>query len=413
MSFDSFRLDPRLQKGLDALGFLEPTPIQNATIPVALVGQDILGSAETGTGKTAAFLLPILHNFLTSPRDGHKVRALILVPTRELALQVAEQAQTLCKHTDLRVTTIYGGVGLGNQASALQRGVDVVIATPGRLLDHVARRNISFHALKVLVLDEADRMLDVGFLPDIRRIVQLLPRERQTMLFSATLVPSIMSLAAEVTRNPARIQVETTSTPQAISQTLFQVPEHLKTEALQQLLADEEMDSVLVFARTKHRADRLVKQLKRANIRADVIHGNRSQSQRIAALEAFRRGKARVLVATDIAARGIDVEGISHVVNYDVPMQAEDYVHRIGRTGRAQATGSAYTLVTPLDEPQVRKIERVLNQKLARRRLEGIDYTAPAFNQPNSEAIRRYVEAQRARHPMSASPVRQRKMVTG
>ncbi len=403
MSFDSFKLDPSLQRGLDALGFLEPTPIQEATIPVALAGQDILGSAETGTGKTAAYLLPLLHIFLTSPRNGHTVRALVLVPTRELALQVAEQAQVLCKHTDLRVTAVYGGVGLGNQAKALQRGADVVIATPGRLLDHVARRNISFRSLQVLVLDEADRMLDVGFLPDIRRIMQLLPRGRQTMLFSATLVPSILSLAAEVTRKPARIQVETTATPQAISQALYQVPEHRKTEALQQLLADEDMDSVLVFARTKHRADHLVKQLKRANIRADVIHGNRSQSQRIAALEAFRRGKARVLVATDIAARGIDVEGISHVVNYDVPMQAEDYVHRIGRTGRAQATGHAYTLVTPLDEPQVRKIERVLNQKLARRRLEGIDYTAARFNQPDAEAIRRYVEEQRARPPMATA----------
>jgi ATP-dependent RNA helicase RhlE len=326
-----------------------------------------------------------------------------VVQTRELALQVAEQAVALCKRTDLRVTAVYGGVGMVNQTQELKRRSDIVIATPGRLLDHIHRGNVSFEALQVLVLDEADRMLDIGFLPDIRRILQVLPRERQTMLFSATLVPSILSLASEVTFKPARIAVEMTVTPQAIEQTLFTVPEHQKSEALSKLLADKEMDSVLVFARTKHRADRIVKHLKKANIRADVIHGNRSQNQRVAALEAFRRGKARVLVATDIAARGIDVEGISHVVNYDVPMQAEDYVHRIGRTGRAQAAGRAYTLVTPLDEPQVKKIERVLNQKLTRRRIDGIEPGGSMFNQPDAETIRRYVEAQRQNKSRAAA----------
>jgi ATP-dependent RNA helicase RhlE len=398
MSFSSFELDPRLQQGVRALGFEEPTPIQSATIPAALKGQDILGSAETGTGKTAAYLLPLLQKLLTRPARAHPVRALILVPTRELALQVAEQAAALCAHTDLRSVAIYGGVALGSQQQALKRGADVVIATPGRLLDHAARKNISFASLQVLVLDEADRMLDVGFLPDLRRIARLLPRERQTMLFSATLIPSIVSLAAEVTRQPARIQVETTATPEVITQTLFPVPEHLKGQVLQQLLRDEEMDSVLVFARTKHRADRLVKQLQRVNIRAGVIHGNRSQGQRIAALEAFRQGDARVLVATDIAARGIDVEGISHVVNYDVPMQPEDYVHRIGRTGRMQAAGKAYTLVTPVDESMVRRIEAVLKQKLQRRRLDGIDYQASAFVQPDADAIQRYIAAHRQAH---------------
>lgn len=402
MSFNQFNLDPRLLKAVAALGYVEPTPIQSGTIPVALQEEDILGSAETGTGKTAAYLLPILHRFLTNPTPAHKLRVLVLVPTRELALQVAEHAHLLARHTDIRSAAIYGGVGLGPQEQTLRRGCDIVIATPGRLLDHIARKNVSFADLEVLVLDEADRMLDVGFLPDIRRIVRLLPRERQTMLFSATLVPPILSLASEVTRHAKRIQVETTATPTAISQTLFQVPEHLKNQALQQLLDDEAMDSVLVFARTKHRADKIVKHLKKANIRADVIHGNRSQSQRVAALEAFRRGSARVLVATDIAARGIDVEGISHVVNYDIPMQAEDYVHRVGRTGRAQASGNAYTLVTPLDELQVRKIERVLNQKLQRRKLEGIDYAASAFVQPDTDAIRRYVEAQRGKRQPGA-----------
>ena len=395
MDFSSFGLDPRLLQGVRRLSFTQPTPIQTATIPVALAGQDVLGSAETGTGKTAAYLLPLLHRLLAAPARPHSVRALILVPTRELALQVAEQADELSADTGLRVLAIYGGVALDSQEKSLRHGADVVIATPGRLLDHAARKNISFGALQVLVLDEADRMLDVGFLPDLRRIVHLLPRERQTMLFSATLVPSIQNLAAEVTRHAVRIQKEIAPAPDAIAQTLFPVPEHLKAQLLQRLLREEEMESVLVFARTKHRADRVVRQLERANIRANVIHGDRSQNQRIAALEAFRRGKARVLVATDIAARGIDVEGISHVVNYDVPMQPEDYVHRIGRTGRAQAAGKSYTLVTPADETMMRRIEVVLKQKIERRRLEGIDYNTPMFARPDAEAIRRYVESNR------------------
>ena len=395
MNFSSFTLDPRLQNSVRSMGFAQPTPIQSATIPAALTGQDILGSAETGTGKTAAYLLPLLNRMLAAPAQDHAPRVLILVPTRELALQVAEHAEQLSARTPLRVAAIYGGVALGNQTSALRRGVDIVIATPGRLLDHLRQKHISFASLQALVLDEADRMLDIGFLPDIRRIIALLPRERQTMLFSATLVPAIVQLAAQITKNAARIQVEKTTTPDAIAQTLFPVPEHLKAQVLQQLLREEEMNSVLIFARTKHRADKVARQLQRANIRAGVIHGDRSQGQRIAALEDFRRGKSRVLVATDIAARGIDVEGISHVVNYDVPIQAEDYVHRIGRTGRAQLTGSAYTLVTPTEESFVRKIEIMLRQKIQRRRLEGIDYQASAFVQPDPEAIRRYVTAHR------------------
>lgn len=400
MSFNTLGLDTRLEKSVALLGFEQATPIQAATIPVALTGQDILGSAETGTGKTAAYLIPAIQKLLEQNSSAgqnapHALRVLVLVPTRELALQVNEQAVALCKHTDLRVAPIYGGVGMVNQEQALKRRTDIIIATPGRLQDHMARGHVNFKDLQILVLDEGDRMLDVGFLPAIRRIAKELPRERQTMLFSATISAEVMSLASEMTRKPVRIAVEKTVTPQAISHTLFVVSEHQKVDALHQLLADEAMDSVLVFTRTKHRADKIVKHLKKANIRADVIHGNRSQNQRVAALEAFRRGKARVLVATDIAARGIDVEGVSHVVNYDVPMQAEDYVHRIGRTGRAEATGSAYTLVTPLDEPMVKKIERAVNQKLPRRRLEGIDPNASMFQQPDAEAIRLYVESQR------------------
>ncbi|MCL4394523.1 MAG: DEAD/DEAH box helicase [Chloroflexi bacterium] len=395
MSFTSFGLDARLEAGVQSLGFTQPTPIQAATIPAALRGQDILGSAETGTGKTAAFLLPVLQRLLGGRRHPGAGRALVLVPTRELALQVAEHAEQLSANTPLHVAAVFGGLGMDSQTKALRRGADIVVATPGRLLDHLARKNVGFDSLEVLVLDEADRMLDIGFLPDIRRIIARLPRERQTMLFSATLVPAIVQLAAQITRNAARVRVETASTPPAITQTLFTVPEHLKARALQQLLHEEEMDSVLVFARTKHRADRLVQQLRRANISAGVIHGDRSQGQRVAALEDFREGRSRVLVATDIAARGIDVEGISHVVNYDVPMQAEDYVHRIGRTGRAQAAGHAYTLVTAMDEDIVRQIEKILQKKLQRRQLEGIDPHAPALAQPNAEAIRRYVQAQR------------------
>lgn len=409
MQFNQFDIDPRLQKALQVIGFENPTPIQSATIAYALEGRDILGSAETGTGKTAAFLLPLLQKLIDSPRTGQP-RALIIVPTRELALQVADHAAQLSRELKLRFVTIYGGVSARPQQDALKKGVDVVIATPGRLLDHLGRHNINFNSLQVLVLDEADRMLDIGFLPDIRRIVRVLPRERQTMMFSATL-ESMIGLSREMTQDPVRVEVEKTVTPDAISQALYPVPEHLKFDLLQQLLKDDSLDSVLVFARTKHRADRLARNLKRAHISAAVIHGNRSQSQRVAALEAFRRGRARVLVATDVAARGIDVEGISHVVNYDVPMQPEDYVHRIGRTGRAQATGQAYTLVTPHDDRMVRRIEHILNQKIQRRTLEGLDYGTPAAKIPTAEEIQRYVEANR-RKPDSkpaSRPARRRK----
>ena len=393
MSFNRFNLDPRLLKNVQALDFEQPTPIQNATIPPALEGRDILGSAETGTGKTAAFLLPLLQKLINTPRT-RQPRALVVVPTRELALQVAEHAQQLSRTLRLNIATIYGGVGYGPQEQALRKGVDVVIATPGRLIDHLQRGNVLFTSLQVLVLDEADRMLDIGFLPDIRRIVRQVPRERQTLLFSATLQP-IVALAREVTREALRVEVEKTVTPDAIAQALYPVPEHLKFQLLKQLLADEQMESVLIFTRTKHRADRIVRDLQRAKISAAVIHGNRSQSQRVAALDAFKRGHTRVLVATDIAARGIDVEGISHVVNYDVPMQAEDYVHRIGRTGRAEAIGKAYTLVTPADERMINRIEYVVKQKLPRRTVAGIDYRTPAARIPDAEAIRRYVETNR------------------
>ena len=403
MEFQDFDLDPRLQRNLQAQGFETPTPIQEAAIPAALEGRDILGSAETGTGKTAAFLLPILQNLSLSNSSQHRVRALVVLPTRELALQVAEHAKWLSRDMPVRIATIYGGVGSKGQEVALRRGVDIVIATPGRLLDHAGRRNVSFSELQVLVLDEADRMLDIGFMPDIRRIVRLLPTQRQTMLFSATLQP-IVGLAKEVTRNPVRVEVETTVTPDAISQVVYQVPEHLKFELLRLLLDDASLNRVLVFARTKHRADRIVRKLQRARVSAGVIHGNRSQNQRVAALEAFRHGNTRVLVATDIAARGIDVAEISHVVNYDMPMQPEDYVHRIGRTGRAEAVGNAYSLATPTDIGMLHRIERLLEEKIEKRQLEGLDYSQQAAKRPDEAAIRRYREANRNQQPKNGRP---------
>ncbi|NLG28420.1 MAG: DEAD/DEAH box helicase [Chloroflexi bacterium] len=408
MQFNDLSLDPRLLRNVRAMHFAEPTPIQSATIPCALQGRDVLGSAETGTGKTAAYMLPILQNLLAQP-GGRDPRVLVLVPTRELALQVADHTKELGYGLNLRVATVYGGVGYAPQDDALRRGVDIVIATPGRLLDQVERRHIRFDALQVLVLDEADRMLDIGFLPDIRRIVRLLPSERQTLLFSATL-QSISDLAREVTRDAIRVQVEETVTPQAITQVVYNVPEHLKMTALQNLLSDASMESVLIFARTKHRADRVVRDLERAGIKAAVIHGNRSQSQRVSALEAFRQGRSRVLVATDIAARGIDVAGISHVVNYDVPTQPEDYVHRIGRTGRATAVGQAYTLASPDDSRMLYRIEHILGEKLERRDLESLDYSTPAVKMPSADEIRRYVEANRRKGDAPAGePARQRR----
>lgn len=399
MSFAQFPLDARLQEGVAGMDFTTPTPIQVAAIPPALQGHDILGSAETGTGKTAAYLLPTMHRLLhgPSPKNPQRTapRVLVLVPTRELALQVADHAERLGAHTKLRSVAVFGGVSLVNQEKALRQGVDIVIATPGRLLDHVQRRNISFASLEVFVLDEADRMLDVGFLPDIRKVARLLPRQRQTMLFSATLQP-ILELASEVTRDPVRVGVEKAAAPAVIDQTLFPVPEDRKIQALQHLLRQDGVNSVLVFTRTKHRADRVAKNLQRSGVAAAVIHSNRSQNQRIAALEAFRNGQARVLVATDIAARGIDVEGVSHVVNYDLPSVAEDYVHRIGRTGRAQMAGAAFTLVTPTDEVMVRKIETILKQRIQRQRLTGISDATVGTGLPDADAMRRYLEAKRS-----------------
>jgi ATP-dependent RNA helicase RhlE len=363
MSFDTFGLNPALLSAVRALGYTEPTPIQKATIPAILTGRDVIGCAQTGTGKTAAYLLPVLHRFLQSTTPGP--RMLILLPTRELAVQVDAHHRHLTSHTALRGTVIHGGVPFAPQAQALRAHVDVVAATPGRLLDHLSRHTAWCARVQVLVLDEADRMLDMGFLPDLRRILSYLPQRRQSLLFSATLPPAITALAEEILCTPLKVEVGSQTTPPArLEHTVYPVSPLRKTALLLALLARPAMGGVLVFTRTKHRADRLTETLSGAGFRVSCLHGDRTQQQRLQALEGFRRGRHQILVATDLAARGLDVERISHVVNYDVPGCAEDYVHRVGRTARAGAEGKAFTLMTPAETDQMRGIERWLGQTL-------------------------------------------------
>jgi len=375
-SFEDLPLHSKLRQGIQEIGYTVPTPIQEGTIPHAVLGRDIIGTSQTGTGKTAAFLLPILERLLEEPRG--RIRALVLTPTRELALQAEGFLRKLAGHTHLRGAAVYGGVGMADQERALRGGAEVIIATPGRLLDHMSRGYVDFQALRVLVLDEADRMLDMGFLPDVRRILQRLPRDRQTMLFSATMPPEIVALSREFLRDPKMVHVEErTVAAVGVTHLALPVPSHLKTDLLSELLRDEMMTSVLVFARTKHRADNLARQLLHRGVNAAVIHGNRSQSQRIRALEGFRTGEYRVLVATDIAARGVDVKDVSHVVNFDVPHEPETYIHRVGRTARAQQRGDAYTLVMPEEEPDLARIEKLIGMRIDRARIPGFHYDAP------------------------------------
>ncbi len=374
--FDHLGLDPILLKAVYAMGYEAPTPIQREAIPLVLKGRDLIGTAQTGSGKTAAFVLPILQRLMRQPPG--RTRALILSPTRELAAQTDAALRSFGKGTRVRGQSVYGGVGMGPQEHALRSGVDVVIATPGRLLDHMGRRNVDFRALQVLVLDEADRMLDMGFLPDVRRIVGALPRERQTLLFSATMEPEIESLSRSIMHDPVRVSVSPPHRPPPkIRHEVYPVPQHLKTALLVDLLGREDMMSVLVFVRTKRRADRVARQVGREGFDVARIHGDRSQSQRDAALEGFRSGRHQVLVATDVAARGLDVEGITHVINYDVPPVATDYIHRVGRTARAEAEGEAITFVTPEDEGNLRDIERALGRSIPRVTLPDFDYRAP------------------------------------
>jgi ATP-dependent RNA helicase RhlE len=372
ITFSDFDLAPSLLDAVRDAGYTIPTPIQRDAIPLALNGRDLIGLAQTGTGKTAAFTLPILQRLLGGPR---RVRSLVLAPTRELAQQVEESFQKYGKHTKLSMVAIYGGVPLEPQERALRRGVDAIVATPGRLIDHLERQNVVFDDLEVLVLDEADRMLDMGFAPQINRIVSEIPKYRQTLLFSATMPPEVEALARKYMRRPIVVQVGRRSMPaSAVAHAVYPVPRERKSALLVELLRQAEMDSVLVFTRTKHGADRVVKHLERAAIAATAMHADKTQAQRGKALEGFKAGTIRVLVATDIAQRGLDINGISHVINYDVPQQPEDYVHRIGRTGRAAATGDAYTFMSPDEIAMVRTIERVIGQQIPRISVPGYDF---------------------------------------
>ena len=376
MPFKVFGLSDPLVQGILATGYTAPTEIQTRAIPAALGGSDIIGCAQTGTGKTAAFVLPMLDR-LSHERSGRKrvVRSLILTPTRELAVQIERSILGYGRFTDLKALAVYGGVSINNQIAALHRGVDIVVATPGRLIDHIQRKTINLSSVEVLVLDEADRMLDMGFVIDVRRIVGRVPKKRQTMLFSATISPEVQTLAADMLKSPKVIQVGRPRNPiETITQHIYAVEKALKMDLLLHMIEDRRMFSVLVFSRTKHGADKINRQLKRAGVVAVSIHSGRTQSQRQQALDGFRSGKYQVMVATDIAARGIDVEGISHVINYDVPTHAEDYVHRIGRTGRAEATGDAITFVSSEEEKYLREVGKFIGRKLEAQNCKGFSY---------------------------------------
>ena len=383
MSFNTLGLGPKLLQSIHDLGYTEPTPIQTAAIPRVLEGRDLIGIAQTGTGKTAAFVLPLLERLTAKPvQNARNPRVLIVAPTRELAAQIDENVRNLGRHLRIRCAMVFGGVGEGPQIDALRRGVDVVVATPGRLIDLMNAGHVSLRHVEMVVLDEADRMLDMGFLPQIRKIVQTLPKERQTLLFSATLSTDIEKVTSEFLRQPQTVEIGRRSNPaESVAQYLYPVPKSRKVDLLIALLRDSSLDSVLVFSRTKHGADKIARKLKTANISAATLHSNRSQSQRTAALDGFKSGRCRVLVATDIASRGIDVEGISHVINFDFPMHSEDYVHRIGRTGRAQAIGDAISFVTPDDETYVRDVEKLTKKRIERKTISGFDYRdiAPAM----------------------------------
>ena len=387
MPFANLKLHPSLQKGVKELGFVKPTPIQEEAVPPALEGRDLLACAQTGSGKTAAFLLPIMHRLMDKPR--RTTRALILTPTRELAAQIIEDFNAFAIHTPLTGAAVFGGVGMGPQEHAFRAGVDIIVATPGRLLDHMRAPYAKLQGIEFLVLDEADRMLDMGFLPDIRRILKHIPAKRQTLFFSATMPGPIGALANDMLKNPVQIALQRQSAPAVgITQAVYPVPQHLKAQLFLELLKRGIMKQALVFTRTKHRANRLHAFLVTNRISAERIHGNRSQPQRTDALAGFKSGKYPVLVATDIAARGIDVEALTHVVNFDVPLAPPDYIHRVGRTGRAEMTGEAFTFVAPDEESDLRQIERAIGKGLPR-------VTLPDFNYKSEGARLEVPHAQR------------------
>ncbi len=412
-NFSDFGLHPDLLRGVETLGFTQPTPIQTDAIPPAMAGRDVLACAMTGSGKTAAFILPILHRLLDKPRGT--TRALILAPTRELAAQILEHMEGMAKFTNMRGAAVFGGVAMGPQERAFRQGVDVLVATPGRLLDHFQYDYAKLAGLEILVLDEADRMLDMGFLPDIRRVLKHLPKAEQTFFFSATLPPPIVALSREMLHDPASLNVERKSEPaKGVTQAVYPVREELKPFLLVELLRRGEIKNVLVFTRTKHRANRLAEFLERHGVACDRIHGNRSQAQRTDALARFKGGTLQVLVATDIAARGIDVEALSHVINFDVPNVPEDYIHRVGRTARAEMVGDAFTFVSDQEIGELHAIERAVGQRLNRLTLAGFDYQSKPterFEIPIAEriaAIRARKAEERARAKAKAEKKAQR-----
>ncbi len=375
MNFNQFNLDPRLMAGITRAGYDTPTPIQQAAIPALLAGNDLIGTAQTGTGKTAAFVLPILHKLLKGPRN--QSRALIVTPTRELAEQIHDVIRTLGTGTRLRSATIYGGVGAAPQIKALREGVEILVACPGRLLDLMSQNHARLDRIEILVLDEGDRMFDMGFLPDVKRIIKAVPVQRQTMLFSATFPAEIEQLASQSLKHPKRIAIGISRPAHTVTHALYPVPQHLKGAFLIALLKHTDTNSVLIFTRTKHRAHRVAQQIARAGLDVTSLHGDRTQGQRQSALKGFKDGTHQIMVATDIAARGLDVESISHVINFDMPDTADAYIHRIGRTGRAERTGDAFTLVTPEDNDMVRALEKIMGKPLPKLTLPDFDYKAP------------------------------------
>jgi len=406
MPFSSFGLDPKLVRAVADLGFAAPTPIQQQAMPPALEGRDLLACAMTGSGKTAAFGLPLLHRLATTGVQG-KIRVLVLTPTRELAAQIDEHIRAFARHTRIKSATIFGGVGMAPQERAFRGGVDILVATPGRLLDHLSRPYARLAGLEVLVVDEADRMLDMGFLPDVRRILKALPARRQTMMFSATLPPPIVELSRQLLQDPVRINVERQSAPPvAITQAAYPVASELKSALLLELLKRDEVRSMIAFTRTKHRANRLADFLLKNGVSVTRIHGNRSQSQRTEALQGFKGGRFRVLVATDIAARGIDIDELSHVVNFDVPHVPDDYIHRVGRTGRAEAAGDAMMLVSPEESSSLGAIERALGRSLPRLKVDGFDYGRRTTEKLEVPLAQRLAKMRSQRRPAFRTPGR-------
>ena len=388
MNFESLNLHPSIMKGVHDAGYTELTPIQEQAIPPVLQGKDLIGLAQTGTGKTAAFALPILERLLKAPRK--QIGAVIITPTRELAEQVNTAINALGKHTGIKSIAVYGGTNMEAQIRELNKSVEIVVACPGRLLDHLWRGSIDLSNVEVLVFDEADRMLDMGFLPDIKKILQCLLKPRQTLLFSATMPDDIRRLTREILKNPLTVQIGQTAPAVAVSHALYPVKQHLKTALLMEILYElKDQKSVLIFTRTKHRTERVAKTLKEAGFKVASLQGDLTQSRRQAAMDGFRKGTIKILVATDIAARGIDILHISHVINYDMPANTDDYIHRIGRTGRVSNSGDAFTLVTDADTEMVNALERILKKKIERRKLDKFNYSQPAPERTEARQSRR------------------------